>query len=122
MRKARQWYAGSFFPNSLEDFQKACPPGSEENASFRQVTSYWDMVASFITSGVLSPELFFESNRELLLVYFRLEKMLPALRESNKDPFTMRNLETVAMQYKEWLEHRHPGSYQAFYNRIMNIR
>lgn len=122
MRKARQWFAGSFFCTSLEEFHKACPPGSEENASYRQVTSYWDMVASFIVSGVLNPELFFESNRELLLVYFRVERFLPALREANKDPFTLKNLETVAAQYKDWLDSRAAGSAQAFYNRIMNIR
>ena len=53
MRKARAWFAGSFKPKSLEDFTALCPPGSDENASYRMVTTYWEMVASFIASGVL---------------------------------------------------------------------
>ena len=51
LRKARAWFAGSFKPRSLEDFSALCPPGSDENASYRMVTTYWEMVASFITSG-----------------------------------------------------------------------
>jgi hypothetical protein len=122
MRKARQWFASSFFITSIEELQKTCPPGSDENASYRMVTSYWDMVASFITAGVLNADLFFESNRELLLVYSRMEKLLAALRDAQKDPLIMKNLETVAQQYKQWMEQRAPGSFQAFYNRIMNLR
>jgi hypothetical protein len=114
LRKARAWFAGSFKPRSLEDFAALCPPGSDENASYRMVTTYWEMVASFVTSGVLSQELFFQSGRELLLVWERLREILPALREKNKDPFAYANLETVATAYIEYLDRRAPGTYAAF--------
>ena len=114
LRKARAWFAGSFKPRSLEDFAALCPPGSDENASYRMVTTYWEMVASFITSGVLSQELFFQSGRELLLVWERLREILPALRERNKDPFAYANLEAVATAYIEYLDRRAPGTYAAF--------
>lgn len=114
LRKARAWFAGSFKPRSLEDFAALCPPGSDENASYRMVTTYWEMVASFITSGVLSQELFFQSGRELLLVWERLREILPALREKNKDPFAYANLEAVATAYIEYLDRRAPGTYAAF--------
>jgi hypothetical protein len=114
MRKARAWFAGSFKPKSLEDFAALCPPGSDENASYRMVTTYWEMVASFITSGVLSQELFFQSGRELLLVWERLRDIVPALREKNKDPFAYANLETVATAFITYLDNRAPGTYAAF--------
>lgn len=114
LRKARAWFAGSFKPRSLEDFAALCPPGSDENASYRMVTTYWEMVASFVTSGVLSQELFFQSGRELLLVWERLREILPALREKNNDPFAYANLEAVATAFIEYLDRRAPGTYAAF--------
>jgi hypothetical protein len=45
MRKARDWFAKDFHVSTVEGFQKLCPIGSEENASFRMVVSYWDMAA-----------------------------------------------------------------------------
>jgi hypothetical protein len=82
------------------------------------VTSYWEMVASFITAGVLNKELFFQNTRELLLVYLRIENLLPALRELYKDPLALHNLETVATEFKEWMEKRAPGSFEAFAARV----
>jgi len=67
LRQARQWFAGSFKVKSVADFAALCPPGSEPNASYRMLTTYWEMAASFITSGVLNQELFFETTREFLL-------------------------------------------------------
>ena len=47
MRLARAWFAGSFKAKTMEDFAALCPAGSEQSASFRMVTSYWEMVGSF---------------------------------------------------------------------------
>ena len=117
MRKARAWFAGSFRPKTLDDFAAICPPGSDENASYRMVTTYWDMVASFVAAGVLNQELFFQSGRELLLVWERLRDILPGLREKHSDPFAYSNLETVAQAFSAYLERRSPGTYAAFSSR-----
>jgi hypothetical protein len=117
MRKARAWFAGSFRPKTLDDFAALCPPGSDENASYRMVTTYWEMVASFVASGVLNQELFFQSGRELLLVWERMRDILPALREKNSDAFAYSNLETVAQAYVVYLDRRSPGTYAAFSTR-----
>jgi hypothetical protein len=95
MRKARQWLA-SFSATNPEHIQKLADRGSQENAYFRMVTSYWDMAASFVTSGVLNEELFLQSNGELLFVW---EKSRPAIEQARtvmKNPAYMKNLETVA--------------------------
>src|SRR5882724_5665413 len=72
LREARRWFAASFKVKTLDDFTKLCPPGSDANASFRMVSTHWEMVASFLTSGVLNAELFYQSGRDLLFTWERL--------------------------------------------------
>lgn len=122
MRDARAWFTANFHASTMDELQKLCPPGSKENASYRQVTSYWEMAASFIKAGVLNEDLFYESNRELLLVWVRIAKLVPHIREANKDPFAFKNLETVAQSFIEWMDKRAPGSYAAFAERISKLR
>jgi hypothetical protein len=118
MREARRWFVSEFHCRTLEDFNKKCPPGSGMNESFRMVVSYWDMVASFIVCGVLQKEIFFESNRELLLVWERIRDLVPQYREMTKDPKSWSNFETVANSYIEWLNGRGPDVYSAFSKRV----
>lgn len=118
MREARKWFAGNFRPQSIEEMMAAVPFGSGMNESFRMVTSYWEMAASFVTSGVLNPELFFESNQELMLVYLRVKPVLAAYRAAIKNPKAMANLETVALQFTAWWEDRAPGALAAFGERV----
>ena len=118
LREARRWFASSFKVKSLDELNALCPPGSEENASYRQVTTYYEMVASFLTSGVLNTELFYQSGRELLMVWERLRDVLPAIRANNKNPNEYRNLEFAAFGFIEWWQAQAPGAYEAFAKRI----
>ena len=99
-------------------FSAAGPLGSEPNASYRMVTTYWEMVASFLTSGVLNAELFYQSGRELLFVWERVRDILPAGREAFKHPRELKNLEEAAAAYIAWWNHTSPGSYDAFSKRV----
>ena len=119
MRAARSWFVGNFKCKTMAEFGELCPPGSDANAMVRQVTSYWDMAASFITAGVLNDELFFQSNRELLLVWLRVEPIAADVRAAFKDPNYMKSLETVAKSYGEFLNRTSsPETYQAFKARV----
>jgi hypothetical protein len=118
LREARSWFAQSFRVKTVEEFGQLCPPGSDPNAYYRMVTSYWEMVASFITNGVLHQGLFFENGRELLFVWERIRDVVPALRQSNKDSRSLKNLENVAEAYIRWLHEEAPGSYEAFSQRV----
>ena len=69
MRQARDWFFKNFHANNLEELSKICPLGSPEHAFFRMMSSYWEMAASFVTSGVLQRELFMQNSRELLFVW-----------------------------------------------------
>ena len=119
MREARNWFTGNLQGRRRSRSGTAlCPPGSDANASYRMVTSYWEMVASFITSGVLNPELFYQSGRELLFCYARVRHVLPALREKLGNPRELKNLETVAQGFIAWWNQQSPGAYDAFCKRI----
>jgi hypothetical protein len=118
MRQARAWFSASFKAKTMEDFASLCPPGSEQSASFRMVVTYWEMVASFLTNGVLNAELFYQSGRELLFVWERLRDLLPLVREQYKHPGEFKNLETAAKTYIEWWTRQAPGAYEAFARRV----
>jgi hypothetical protein len=121
LRKARAWFAQSFKVRTLDEFNRLCPAGSDENAYFRMVVTYWEMTSSFITSGVLNQNLFFQSGRELLFVWERLRDVLPQIRESFKDPAAYRNLETVAQSFIVWMKAQSPECYSAFSNRVRGV-
>ena len=118
LREARRWFTASFKARTLDDFNALCPSGSEQHASYRMFTTYWEMVASFITSGVLNGELFFQSGRELLFCWERVRDLLPQIRDLYKNPLELTNLETVSATYIDWWNKRAPGSYDAFSRRV----
>jgi hypothetical protein len=118
MREARKWFASYFKVKTFEEFNALCPPGSEPNASYRMLTSYWEMVASFITSGVLNQELFFQSNREFLFVWERVRDLVPDVRKAFGSPIDLKNLELVSQAYIGWWGAQAPGAYEAFSKRV----
>ena len=120
LRAARDWFARNFHAGTLEEMQKLCPVGSQENAYIRMVTGYWDMAASFVTSGVLHQELFAQSSREMLFVWIRISDIIPAWREASKNPDIVKNMETVADAMIE--EEKRRGSYDAFRNMVRGMR
>lgn len=118
LRGARAWFAAHFKVKTLEDFQKLCPPGTEPNASYRMVTTYWEMVASFMNAGVLHRELFYQNGRELLFCWERVRDFLPQLRAAYQNPNELKNLETAAGAYIAWWNAQTPGAYEAFSKRV----
>jgi hypothetical protein len=122
MRQARQWFATMYHPiSTIEDFNRLCPPGSGQNASFRMVTSYWEMAASFVAAGVLNDELFFQSCGELLLTWEKIRDLVPALREVRRNKRLYRNLETVATRMAEYMTRESPESYETFAGVVRNM-
>jgi hypothetical protein len=115
LREARRWM-GSLPPfTSRAEWLQVAPAGSEPNAYYRMVTTYWEMVSSFIVTGVLSSELFFRgSNFELLVVWEKVRRIVPEQRIAGKNPLTLRNLEQVATSYIEWLAENAPEFYEQF--------
>jgi hypothetical protein len=118
LREARRWFLESFKVKTLAEFQTLCPRGSDANESYRMVTTHWEMVASFMTSGVLNQELFFASGRELLLVWVRVRAVLPAIREAYANSAELHNVEIIAGRFIEWWNAQSPGAVDAFAKRV----
>lgn len=117
MRKARSWLFGYKAKNAAEH-QTVCPPGSEQEASFRMVTSYWDMAASFVTSGAVNKDLFLQSAGELLFVWEKAKGTITDMRKTLGNPGMYANLEAVAQALIDNMNKSNPKAYEAFSARI----
>jgi hypothetical protein len=115
LREARKWFGGAPQFQSRDEWLQFCPPGSEDNASFRMVVTYWEMASSFVVTGVLNPELFYRSNNlELLFVYEKIRKALPELRTASKNPMQYGQIEQVAKGFIEYMNASAPEWYPNF--------
>lgn len=120
LRAARKWLA-TYQANSLEEHRRLCPPGSDEDASFRMVTSYWDMTASFVASGVLNPELFFDSGMELLFVWTKVSAVIPEIRKVMNNALYLSKLEKVAQLAIDRWSKNDREAYKTFSDRVRGV-
>lgn len=115
LRAARKWFANAPQFTSRDQWLQHCKPGSEENAYFRMVTSYWDMAASFVVNGILNAELFYRANnQELVFVWVKVEKIAAEMRDVNKNPLYWANLEQVARGFLDYMNEHAPGAVEQF--------
>ena len=98
MRKARDWFATSFYPESAQDIFKVLV--SEHSADFRMVASYWDMAAAFVVFGAINDEMFNAINTEHVAVYAKLEPFLAEIRAMPGVPpyLYLKHLEPVVLR------------------------
>src|SRR5215813_4134286 len=111
LRTARAWFITSFSARSLAELMEKYPAGSDHNAYYRMVGTYWDMAASFVVRGIVHEELFFESNGEMLAVWEKMKEFIADLRKVRKNPLLYGNLEKAATRYVAWLNHQAPEAY-----------
>jgi hypothetical protein len=97
MRKARDWFATGFYPESTKDILNVLV--SEHSAAFRMVASYWDMAAAFVIFEAINGEMFNAINTEHVAVYAKLEPFLKELREMPGIPpyLYLKHLEPVVL-------------------------
>jgi len=93
MRKARNWFAGEFWPRNFADLERTMMQfGSPQSRWIGQVVSYWEMAAALVAHGAFHPGLFFDTCGE---AWFYYAKLKPFLQEARKrfSPDFMINLE-----------------------------
>jgi len=97
MRKARTWWAGSFWPQTAEDLMSVANNyEAQQNAWYRQVIGYWEMAAALVLRGALHEDLFFDTGAEM---WFTLAKVYPVLgefREKSGSPQALLRVEQLA--------------------------
>ncbi len=108
LREARSFVLGRFKAKNVEELNELCPPGSEENASFRQVLTYWDMVSAIVKRDTMEKELFFETNGEITAVWEKVKHLIPELRVRFGNPAFLENLEEVATAREAYLNAKAP--------------
>jgi hypothetical protein len=103
MRKARAWWAASFWPQNADDFLKlAWSMGTPENNWLRQVTGYWSMASSFVLQGALNADLFLQPavSGEMFIVFAKVQPFIKDLRKKLEDEEAFANIEKVIMSSK----------------------
>ena len=96
LRAARDWFIAEVSAriDRRSPNDRGVAAGTPENVSYRMVTTYWDMAASFVAHGILDSELFLESGGEMLIVFAKLEPLSsPTCARAN--PRLLENVEKV---------------------------
>lgn len=108
MRKARNWFAGEFWPRSFSDLEQTMMQfDSPQSHWLRQVMSYWDTAAALVVRGTLHPGLFYDTCGESWFVYAKLKPFLQEAR-TRFSPEFLANLEKVvegSSEGRERLQH-----------------
>jgi hypothetical protein len=118
LRQGREWFIREFQASTVDDYLAQAPPGSEQSALFRMTVTYWDMAASLVNHGLIKEDLFFENTPELWIIWDKIRKFTPALREKNKNPIVWKNLETLAEKYEHWMAKRAPEALECLRQRL----
>lgn len=118
LREARAFVLGRFRAKDVAELHELCPPGSEENAFFRQVLTYWDMVSTIVKRGVVDEELFFETNGEITAVWEKVKHLIPGLRDEFKNPSFLENLQAMAEAREAFLAKKAPDYLESLRGRL----
>jgi hypothetical protein len=94
MREARSFWL-TFNPETVEDMMAGM--GGPNGGYVRMVVSYWDMAASLVLNGAIDEKMFNDANGEHLVVFGKIETIIPKWREMMGNPNQWKNLETVAL-------------------------
>ncbi len=110
LRKARAWFVDQYTPaGSPEEFMAKYPPGSEENAYIRMVSSYWEMCAGLVNRGLIDDELFFENNGEIWVVWEKIKPAAAMWRQAFGNPHFFAQIESCVKRLEAFRERQAPG-------------
>lgn len=76
VRKSRNFVLFEFSPKTVEELlavQRGA--GTEENAQWRQVVTYWEMAASFVLRGAVDADLYLDSQGEGVFLYTKFYEL-----------------------------------------------
>jgi hypothetical protein len=96
LRKARRWIFAEFNPKTPEEFTALLQnAGSQENAYFRQVISYWEMAASLVVHGAVKSDLYLESNGEGIFIFAKLYAFRDTYTSKTGVPFMRQTAQMI---------------------------
>lgn len=96
MRAARKYVVSEFWPQNYEEFKAVITGyGTEQNAFFRQVMTFWNMVAALVLRGAVNEQLFFETNNEPYFLWAKFGGYIAQARKDQVDPQFLSHLEKL---------------------------
>jgi hypothetical protein len=96
MRAARKFIVSEFWPQNYDEFKAVVTGyGTEPNAFFRQVMTYWNMVAAMVLRGAVNEELFFDCNGEPYFLWAKFGDYIAQARKDQVDPEFLSHLEKL---------------------------
>ena len=96
MRAARKYVVSEFWPQNYDELKAVITGyGTEPNAWFRQVLTYWNMVAALVLRGAVNEQLFFETNNEPYFLWAKFGDYIPQARKDQIDPEFLSHLEKL---------------------------
>jgi hypothetical protein len=95
LREARHWFLLDFNPETFEEF--AALVSSDRNASIRMVLGYWDMAASFVTTGAIDGDAFRAAHTEIIGTFSKIQPFLAQLRAISGEPDFCKHVERVVL-------------------------
>jgi hypothetical protein len=99
LRAARQFMAMEFWPKDLEELRAVSRAmGSDKNAYWRQVMTYWEMAASLVLRGAVDPDLFLDSQGEGIFLYAKFHHWHAETEKESGNIF-MKNTATLIEKY-----------------------
>ena len=106
LRRSRDWFAGQFFPSTVEEVVQAWT--GPESARYRMVTTYWEMAASLVNHGAIPEAMFHDANTEHVAVWLKLRPHLEQLRQVTRYPSYLSQLERLMTRMPDLEERSAP--------------
>jgi hypothetical protein len=101
MRVARKFMVSEFWPQNYDEFKALLTAyGTEQNAYFRQVLTYWNMAAAMVLQGTVNEDLFFATNGEPYFLWAKFGQYIPQSRNDHVDREFLIHLEKLASRPK----------------------
>ena len=96
MRAARKYVVSEFWPQNYDELRAVVTGyGTEPNAFFRQVLTYWNMAAAMVLRGAVNEDLFFDTNNEPYFLWAKFGEYIPQARKDQIDPEFLSHLEKL---------------------------
>ncbi len=93
LRAARDWFVHRFHPDTADEVLARWM--GPESASYRMMTTYWEMAASLVVHGAIDEAMFHDANTEYVAIIGKLGPFLPALRAATRQPHYLQHLEAI---------------------------
>ena len=75
------WFTTEFNVKTWATLRKKYPPGSEEDMRLRRLLDFWEMVGAFVSHKVLNEALLFDTTRDPIELWARVEPWLKTARK-----------------------------------------